>query len=330
MPPEEPRPAAASTPAKRGRKPSTIPRAARETQRKLNHSIIEKARRTKINTALATLRELVPQEYKAIKEGGEEKEDDEDSDAEDGDEQGASKGSGKAQQKKTGGGRAPKEYKLDILVRAVAFMEDLVVKVDSLEHQVHELEGKLNDKKRKRGALNDDDCEEADKERTNKTLGPRRDSLPSFSTLFGNSNFDIEMTAPSGSSASHLPSPPLSGRCFDPIRTTQLPPLLSLDPDVGGRSKQCPAPASAVLTPEDEKAASLLLGIRHSPQFAFGASAKTSPALVPSYELSAPASPDSLRHHRLNQPVWTREGGNVEPQTPGSMLGLQQGGAGRR
>ncbi|THV05729.1 hypothetical protein K435DRAFT_646700, partial [Dendrothele bispora CBS 962.96] len=48
---------------KRGRKPGAMSRSARETQRKLNHSIIEKARRTKINDALSTLRQLVPSDF---------------------------------------------------------------------------------------------------------------------------------------------------------------------------------------------------------------------------------------------------------------------------
>jgi hypothetical protein len=47
-------------PKRRGRKPSTLSRAARESMRRQNHSRIEKARRTKINDALATLRNLVP------------------------------------------------------------------------------------------------------------------------------------------------------------------------------------------------------------------------------------------------------------------------------
>src|SRR6266571_1606089 len=38
--------------AKRGRKPGPLSKSAREAQRRLNHSIIEKARRTKINDAL--------------------------------------------------------------------------------------------------------------------------------------------------------------------------------------------------------------------------------------------------------------------------------------
>ncbi|KAJ4490368.1 hypothetical protein J3R30DRAFT_3693971 [Lentinula aciculospora] len=51
------------TTARRGRKPASLnpsglSRSAREAQRKLNHSIIEKARRTKINEALADLARL--------------------------------------------------------------------------------------------------------------------------------------------------------------------------------------------------------------------------------------------------------------------------------
>lgn len=53
--PGEPAPA----PKRRGRKPGPMSRTARESQRKLNHSRIEKARRTKINETLATLSNLV-------------------------------------------------------------------------------------------------------------------------------------------------------------------------------------------------------------------------------------------------------------------------------
>ena len=50
-------------PKKRGRKPGAMSRSARETQRKINHSRIEKARRSKINDALDALRTLVPAEF---------------------------------------------------------------------------------------------------------------------------------------------------------------------------------------------------------------------------------------------------------------------------
>ncbi|EEB93979.1 hypothetical protein MPER_07293 [Moniliophthora perniciosa FA553] len=85
-----PKPAAiaqipAPTPVKRGRKPGTMSRSARETQRKLNHSIIEKARRTKINEALATLKQLVPSDFGSKTSSSKKKVDSEDED--DGDEE---------------------------------------------------------------------------------------------------------------------------------------------------------------------------------------------------------------------------------------------------
>ena len=75
---------AAPAPKRRGRKPGTMSRSARESLRKLNHSRIEKARRTKINETLSVLSThpstsaqtepeapTVPAEDKAKKEKGE-------------------------------------------------------------------------------------------------------------------------------------------------------------------------------------------------------------------------------------------------------------------
>jgi len=66
----------------------------RESQRKINHSIIEKRRREKINAALAELRSLVPEGGGVV-------------DGEEGDGEGG--GGGK------GGGKG--EFKLEVLVR---------------------------------------------------------------------------------------------------------------------------------------------------------------------------------------------------------------------
>lgn len=105
----------APAPKRRGRKPGTLSRSARESQRKLNHSRIEKARRTKINETLATLSLLVneaerqkgpPQEVVSTEEVGK------------------GKGKGKAEEK---------EFKLDVLVKAVAYMQDLITRVQVLE-----------------------------------------------------------------------------------------------------------------------------------------------------------------------------------------------------
>ncbi|KAG6908267.1 hypothetical protein DXG01_005532 [Tephrocybe rancida] len=115
-------PTPAPVPAKRGRKPGPLSRAARETQRKLNHSIIEKARRTKINEALASLRQLVPADYGHTPH--EPEEDEEGGEGENGKRKDGKKG--KKEEKE-------KEFKLEILVRTVSFLQDLLTRVDVLE-----------------------------------------------------------------------------------------------------------------------------------------------------------------------------------------------------
>jgi hypothetical protein len=104
---------------RRGRKPgsgSGMSRSARESMRKQNHSRIEKARRTKINDALAALRVLVPKRTELA--------------VEDVDEPVETKGKKSKAKAKEG---EEKEFKLEILVRTVAYMEELVEKVKRLE-----------------------------------------------------------------------------------------------------------------------------------------------------------------------------------------------------
>ena len=120
-------------PAKRGRKPGPLSRTAREAQRRLNHSIIEKARRTKINDALAALKQLVPANYGKAPEQTQDQldeEDDNDEDYEEGktakSQPTAGKGKGKKEEKE-------KEFKLEILIRTVSFLQDLLQRVDVLE-----------------------------------------------------------------------------------------------------------------------------------------------------------------------------------------------------
>lgn len=127
--------AASNAPGRRGRKPGLLSRSAREAQRRLNHSIIEKARRTKINNALATLKELVPPDYgrKAKSQEHISEEEEDDTDIDDGDEDyGGDKKKSKA---KPAGRKEEKEreYKLEILVRTVAFMQDLLQRVANVE-----------------------------------------------------------------------------------------------------------------------------------------------------------------------------------------------------
>jgi hypothetical protein len=117
--------------AKCGRKPGPLSKSARDAQRRLNHSIIEKARRTKINDALATLRQLVPADYPHKKQNPDDSEEesiDDDDDYEDG---AAKKATATNKQKPKG--EKEKEFKLEILVRTVAFLQDLLGRVNELE-----------------------------------------------------------------------------------------------------------------------------------------------------------------------------------------------------
>ncbi|KAI0080393.1 hypothetical protein K474DRAFT_1657806 [Panus rudis PR-1116 ss-1] len=111
-------PVAAPAPKRRGRKPGPLSRSARESQRKLNHSRIEKARRTKINEALSTLSTLVNEgERRRAKLSGDIREQVQ--------EKGKASGKGKSEEK---------EFKLDVLVKAVTYMQELIARVQELEN----------------------------------------------------------------------------------------------------------------------------------------------------------------------------------------------------
>lgn len=107
-----------SAPKRRGRKPGTMSRTARESLRKLNHSKIEKARRTKINETLATLSTLVNDRGSAVPASPGQCEAPRENDGK------GKKGKGKTEEK---------EFKLDVLVKAVEYMEDLIARVKALE-----------------------------------------------------------------------------------------------------------------------------------------------------------------------------------------------------
>ncbi|KAF5348868.1 hypothetical protein D9756_009779 [Leucocoprinus leucothites] len=134
--PESPDPSlSARPPSKRGRKPGPLSRSAREAQRRLNHSIIEKARRTKINNALATLKELVPLDYGKQPKSQNSSDDEDEGDGDDDDEEYG--GEKKKQKSKPAGKKEEKEreYKLEILVRTVTFLQDLLNRVAVLEQE---------------------------------------------------------------------------------------------------------------------------------------------------------------------------------------------------
>ncbi|KAH9851063.1 hypothetical protein C2E23DRAFT_926078 [Lenzites betulinus] len=106
---------AAPAPKRRGRKPGAMSRTARESLRKLNHSKIEKARRTKINETLSALSTLVNDRARVLPASPSQT----DEPAEE-----SGKGKGKAEEK---------EFKLDVLVKTVEYMQDLISRVKTLE-----------------------------------------------------------------------------------------------------------------------------------------------------------------------------------------------------
>ncbi|KAI0031510.1 hypothetical protein K488DRAFT_71338 [Vararia minispora EC-137] len=264
-------------PKRRGRKPSTLSRAARESMRRQNHSRIEKARRTKINDALATLRQLVP--------------------AGDGDDD-------DYEHKKKG--KQEKEFKLEVLERTVVYVQELQKRVRELEAVTAGPDPGASHKRKR-----DNDLDLTSEDRHSRTQSPvylppppvaavvsRRTSVsisPAARASDAASSQPSPLLLPSASSSSSparprlpsisawlpagiqppspsilpdrermrigafqpqrspLPTPPTSGS-LGPVSGPSIPPALALE-----------LPASAVSppwTPDDESAASLLLQIR--------------------------------------------------------------------
>jgi len=313
---------------RRGRKPGALSRAAREAQRKINHSLIEKARRTKINDALAALRELVPAEYKRVNETAEASDEDED------DEPKKGKGKPKA---------GEKEFKLEILVRTVAYLQDLTEKVKRLEEDgckqcIHQSSPDARGSKRRRQDVEHEDDARIELESTEDSSS----RLPSISTWLPHSSQERTRRAltssqspptrpvPSSSKSpsQQLPTPPTSATFTASSSVFGVPPILTLPspstflPQSGTQIQPCfsgfvprrspsdTALSSPVYTPEDETAASLLLRMSTS-------TLVTSPQLPPK-----PASPSSSTNEsRTGRP---REE-SVHALTPSHLLGLTAG-----
>lgn len=307
---------------RRGRKPGALSRTAREAQRKINHSLIEKARRTKINDALAALRELVPTEYKRVNEAAEASDESED------DEPKKGKGKSKA---------GEKEFKLEILVRTVAYLQDLTEKVKRLEEDGCKQCIHRGSKRRKQ------DVEQEDGARTevgSTTTEDPSSRLPSISTwlphpsqertrrtLTSSQSPSTRRPVPSSSKSpsQQLPTPPTSATVAASSSVFGVPPILTLPspstflPQSGTPIQPCfsgfvprrspsDASSSPVYTPEDETAASLLLRI--------STSTHTSPQLS-----LKPGTPSSTNESRIGRP---REE-SVHALTPSRLLGLTPG-----
>jgi len=247
----------------RPRKSGKISRSVRDSLRKQNHSRIEKARRTKINEALDTLRTLVPQN---LDEGWEDE-----------DEEGG-EGKKRGQQK---------EFKLEILVRTVTYMKQLVSRVEELEAKYCQSPSRVTQSrgvKRKRDdifqQLLDEESVPVPTSKANgesasrgTTTSPR---LPPISTLLRQQN---GMRLESLPSPDQLPSPPT---------TTEFRPRADSEHSYSTRlpSLTLPSPRSDRSQPssqDDESAATLLLHMKaRSPSF-------TSPSSNPLIQTPASA-----------------------------------------
>ncbi|KAH7883067.1 hypothetical protein F5I97DRAFT_1978952 [Phlebopus sp. FC_14] len=267
-------------PKRRGRKPGTLSRAAREAQRKINHSLIEKARRTKINDALASLRQLVPLEYKRANDAPDDDEEDEEYEV---------TSNGKPKPKGTG----DKEFKLEILVRTVAYLQDLTEKVRQLQETgCPSCAEPISCAKDLRTSHRKQDTRPSE---THSARTSRPSPLPPISTWLP-SSVEEQATLPMTPSQSpsfgpltsgpplrlpvpQLPTPPTSATFSPSSIGFGMPPTLSLPPPTTSpitqlhprfsgftaRSNPKRSPLSSpVHTPDDETAASLLLRISTS------------------------------------------------------------------
>jgi Helix-loop-helix DNA-binding domain len=345
----------ATAPAKRGRKPGPLSRSAREAQRRLNHSIIEKARRTKINDALATLRQLVPVDYGCPQSHHEDEDEDNDDDDEEYPEgtrrakpKPKVKGTGKREEKE-------KEFKLEILVRTVSFLQDLLKRVDTMENSLSVCQhcgANQSSKKRKHSQLHDDD--ENDRTSKQSKVVPSAEEHPRQVAIKPTLKpHDSPILNPHGSPVSNSHSspvaPPTNGGSRLPSISSWLPDV-PIDPTLLSpktKPNQSPRafpylpspPASTLFTPTRTfqvppvlnlgpvaTAAMVALPPPHTSEDESAASLllqiATSPPFHPSTTTISNYLPDpskfSLHSDVRNQGVIR------QPETPRSLLGLHQ------
>jgi hypothetical protein len=215
-----------------GRKSANMSRAAREALRKANHSLIEKARRTKINDALATLRTIVPFDYQRG----------DFADEEEGQVQSGSRGHSR---------KEDKEFKLEILERTVGYLQELKERVRVLEESSSCPDCTKGLKRKRQGSI---------------VIGEydSRNPLPSIASWLPYPYLD-----PSSVSVTPSTSPVSTSSLSQTFQHTssrvgqrQLapPPLTLPSPNL---RPSCPRPTPITL--EDESAATTLLHIASSP-----------------------------------------------------------------
>ncbi|KAI0060033.1 hypothetical protein BV25DRAFT_1828468 [Artomyces pyxidatus] len=283
--------------------------------RRENHSRIEKARRTKINDALAALRSLVPSDTQVPAAEEDEEEDDEYED-------GKKVGKGKPKQEK--------EFKLEILIKTVAYVQELQERVRVLEQGSRDTSSHQTHRPQKRKVVEETETSERDGSVHSPKPPSRRRSpasvyddehpmsavttrnrLPSISSWLPNAHMSPSLLP--ADSQRQLMTPPTS-TTLQPIASPQIPPALSLDlpaPSalaqsftsiVRPRATSNATAYSPPWTPEDESAASLLLQIKTSTSPVLPKSATRSPR-----RLSEVGDADSL----------------PRVQTPASLLGMK-------
>ncbi len=343
----------APAPKRRGRKPLPMSRSARESQRKLNHSRIEKARRTKINETLTTLSNLVNEAEKQRADAP-----------------GGSKPTIDIQEPKEKEKGGEKEFKLDVLVKTVTHIQELIEKVKTLEarkcsHCQSSGESRRTSfptpapsmsppMKRKRPAedaeetieeISDDEDPRIVDAHTGRIEKASRDtprhpgpspSLPPISAWLPHPYIDPSCIAamsdanPSPSS-SHLPTPPLSGSLRTPVSlSSQALPALTL-----------PGPAHPLSLEESSKSMRIAMPSRRPSN---ARSPTVSPSWTPEDETAAslllqmssspassvsgsiPGSTPKMQARSLettwSNARWARQRGDVRAETPSSLLGL--------
>jgi len=228
----------------RARKFGKISRSRADSLRRQNHSRIEKARRTKINEALDTLRALVPP---SVREDG------------NGEDDGGAEGNKRGQQQK--------EFKLEILIRTVTYMKQLISRVEELESKY--CQSQPRGAKRKRDEIFQQLLDEepvpvptsktaGDSTSRASTTSPR---LPPISNLLQRQS---DTSLVSLTSLDRLPSPSATAEFRPRLDSLErsysaLPPSLTL---ASPRSDKSQPPQ------DDESAATLLLHMKaRSPSF---------------------------------------------------------------